>query len=595
MKKKFFLLFTAIIVSINYAHAKTSDSLDVKLNLYQKIKMSDGINLSSNIYIPTGVEKKYPTILIITPYISDENHSRGLFFSRNGYVFITVDSRGRGNSEGEFVPFENDAKDGFDIVNWIAKQKWSNGKVGMLGGSYRGTAQWLTLKHLPENLKTIIPIASVRPGRDFPKYNNIFSVYSLRWLMFTGGKTYNGELFGEDFWAVKREKMYTNGIAFNKYDSIVGASNKTFQKWLSHPSQDEFWKAFYLSPDENKRINIPILSITGHFDGDQFGALQYYKDHDTYGNENAKKNHYLIIGPWNHGGTRNPKSKLSGLTFGENAVIDMNSLYLNWFNWTLKNKEKPALLKDRVMFYEMGNNLWRYASNLDAISDSNMHLYLSSQNSEAKSVFSSGNLLKTPLKKDLSADQIVYNPSLKEGISNPSYTSEYSFTNQSYLNDANILIYHSLPLEKDITVNGSIKLEAYISMDVEDTDLRFSAYEITKDNTSIFLQNDFLRARYRDGLEAPKKVPKDKIVKYMFSGRNLFSRTIKKGSRIRVVFSAIDSPSLQKNYNYWIDTSKQVEKNSKKANIKLYHNTKYPSRIIVPYKQDKKQAKNTSR
>ncbi len=268
MKKKFFLLFIAIIVSINYAHAKTSDSLDVKFNLYQKIKMSDGINLSSNVYIPAGVEKKFPTILIITPYISDKNHSRGLFFSRNGYVFITVDSRGRGNSEGEFIPFEN---------------------------------------------------------------------------------------------------------------------------------------------------------------------------------------------------------------------------------------------------------------------------------------------------------------------------------------DANILIYHSLPLEQDITVNGSIKLEAYISMDVEDTDLRFSAYEITNDNTSIFLQDDFLRARYRDGLEAPKKVPKDKIVKYMFSGRNLFSRTIKKGSRIRLVFSTIDSPSLQKNYNYWIDTSKQVEKNSKKANIKLYHNTKYPSRIIVPYKLEKKQAKNTSR
>ncbi|CAN0557859.1 unnamed protein product, partial [Laminaria digitata] len=309
------------------------------------------------------------------------------------YAFITVDSRGRGNSEGEFIPFENDGKDGYDIVDWISKQPWCNGKIGMFGGSYRGMSQWHTLKHFPKNLKTIIPIASVGPGRDFPKYNNIFSAYSLRWLMFTGGKTYNGNLFAEDFWKVKREKLYESGVPFYKYDSIVGAPNKVFQRWLQHPSYDEYWKEFYLTPKENKRINIPILSITGHFDGDQVGTLLYYKGHMDYGSNSSKKDHYLLIGPWSHGGTRSPKSKLGGLEFGENAVIDMNQLYLDWFNWTLKDGEKPAILKNRLMYYEMGSNLWKYAEGLNSISNGEINFFLGSLHSDAKDVSFSGDLI----------------------------------------------------------------------------------------------------------------------------------------------------------------------------------------------------------
>ncbi|WP_282081242.1 CocE/NonD family hydrolase [Aquimarina algiphila] len=584
MKKNTFRLLLAFILVLNLGVAQNLKSLDVDVKFYQKIKMSDGIKLSSNVYIPVDSKEKHPVILIITPYISDENHSRGLFFARNGYVLITVDSRGRGNSEGEFIPFENDGKDGYDIVNWISKQPWCDGNIGMLGGSYRGMTQWLTLKHFPKNLKTIIPIASVGPGRDFPKYNNIFSSYSLRWLMFTSGKTYNGNLFAQDFWKVKQEKLYTSGIPFNKYDSIVGFHNKIFQKWLEHPTHDTYWKNFYLTPKENYRINIPILSITGHFDGDQMGTLLYYKSHMEYGNTNAKKNHYLLIGPWSHGGTRNPKNELGGLKFGKNAVINMNQLYLDWFDWTLKGGKEPAQLKNRVMYYEMGSNQWKHAADINSISNGEMVLYLSSLHSNAKDVFFSGDLAEEPSDDDLEPDSITYNPFLREGINNPSYkdNSDNNYTSQGYINDGNILIYASIPFEENTTVNGKIKLEAYISMNVEDTDLRFTAYEITSENKSIFLQEDFLRAKYRNSLEKAEKVSKDKIVRYTLEGRNMFSRIIKKGSRIRLVFSTVDSPNYQKNYNYWKDSAYQSNEHSQKAQLKLYHNTKYPSRVILP-------------
>ncbi len=589
MKTHPFGLLLTFILGLNFGVAQNLDSLDVNIKFYQKIKVSDGISLSSNVYIPTDSNKKYPVVLIITPYISDENHSRGLFFARNGYVFITVDSRGRGNSEGEFIPFENDGKDGYDIVNWISKQNWCDGNIGMLGGSYRGMSQWLTLKHFPKNLKTIIPIASVGPGRDFPKYNNIFSSYSLRWLMFTGGKTYNGNLFAQDFWKVKREKLYASGIPFYKFDSIVGAPNKVFQRWLEHSTYDEYWKSFYLTPKENYRINIPILSITGHFDGDQMGTLLYYKGHMDHGNPSSKKDHYLLMGPWSHGGTRNPKSELGGLEFGKNAVMNMNQLYLDWFNWTLKGGEKPKQLKNRVMYYEMGSNQWKHATDINSISNGEVILYLSSLHSDAKDVFFSGDLRKELSDDDLEPDSIIYSPSLKEGINNPSYkdSNNDNYSSQNYIDDANILIYTSLPFKKNTTVNGKIKLEAYISMNVEDTDLKFTAYEITSDNKSIFLQEDFVRARYRNSLGKAEKVPKDKIVKYTLEGRNMFSRVIKEGSRIRLVFSAVDSPNYQKNYNYWEDSARQSSEHSQKAQLKLYHNTKYPSRVVLPiYMED---------
>ncbi len=584
MKNISFSLLLAFIIGSGFTKAQAVDSLEVNIHFYQKIKMTDGTSLSSNIYMPPDSSKKYPAVLVITPYVSDENHSKGLFFARNGYVFVTVDSRGRGNSDGDFVPFENDGKDGYDIINWISKQAWCNGNIGMLGGSYRGMAQWLTLKHFPKNLKTIVPIASVGPGRDYPKYNNIFSAYSLRWLLFTSGKTYNGNLFAEDFWKVKREKLYRKGIPFSKYDSVVGTTNTVFQKWLEHPGFDDYWKKFYLTPTENQRINIPILSITGHFDGDQTGTLLYYNDHMRYGNPISKKNHYLLIGPWSHGGTRNPKSKLGGLAFGENAVLNMNQLYLDWFNWTLRQREKPTQLKNRLMYYEMGSNLWKHATDIDSISNGEKVLYLSSPHSSAKGVLFSGDLTNEPSEGDLAPDAILYDPSSKEGINNPSYmhSSNDHYASQRYMSNTNILVYDSAPFEENTTVNGKIKLEVHISMNVEDTDMKFTAYEITRDDKSIFLQEDFLRARYRNSLEKAEKVIKGKILKYTLEGRNMFSRVLQKGSKIRLVFSAIDSPSYQKNYNYWEDSSHQSSAHSQKAQLRLYHNTSYPSKIILP-------------
>ena len=110
-------------------------------------------------------------------------------------MFAIVDVRGRGSSEGIFDPFMQEAKDGYDIVEWLAKQQYCNGKITMWGGSYAGYDQWATAKELPPHLKTIVPAAAAQPGVDFPMQYNIAYPYTIQWLTLTNEKTGNENLF----------------------------------------------------------------------------------------------------------------------------------------------------------------------------------------------------------------------------------------------------------------------------------------------------------------------------------------------------------------------------------------------------------------
>jgi predicted acyl esterase len=133
-----------------------------------------------------------------------------------------------------------------------------------------------------------------------------------------------------------------------------------------------------LTPAQYRKVNIPILTITGHYDGDQPGAMHYYRTHMQSGSPEGRAQHYLIIGPWDHPGTRTPNKEFGGLKFGEACMLDLNKLHTEWYDWTLKGGPKPEFLKNRVAYYLMGAEEWKYADSLEAISDSTKRLYLNS-------------------------------------------------------------------------------------------------------------------------------------------------------------------------------------------------------------------------
>jgi len=234
----------------------------------------------------------------------------------------------------------------------------------MLGGSYVGYTQWATIKEFPPHLKSILPIAAVGPGIDFPTQNNIGFPYTLQWLTYVSSKTRLRKIFGNsEYWNQIFENYYGNHLSFNSLPELSKNDNQTFNEWLRHPDFDDYWKSHHPTEDDYKNFNIPILTITGFYDTDYLGEMHYYKNHMQHGQRKGKDKHYLLIGPWSHSGTRIPTAELMGLNVGEESVINMLALYADWFNWTLNRGSKPDLIKDRVNFYSIGQNEWLQEKN----------------------------------------------------------------------------------------------------------------------------------------------------------------------------------------------------------------------------------------
>jgi len=548
-----------------------------------KIPMRDGVQLNATVYQPHGQKEPVPVIFTFTPYIGDSYTERAIYFANHGYVYALVDVRGRGNSEGEFEPFSNEGRDGYEVTEWLAKQPYANGKVAMWGGSYAGFDQWTVAKELPPHLSTIVPAAAAHPGVDFPFQYNIFAPYDIQWLTFTSGHTGNSNTFENSaFWTAKSREMYKAHSAFDEYDKLVGNPSPIFQKWLQHPIPDAYYDAMVPSPEQYKKLSLPILTITGHYDGDQPGAFTFYKRHMQYGSAEDKAKHYLIIGPWDHAGTRSPKTEMGGLKFAQASALDLNKLHDDWYAWTMKAGPKPEFLKKRVAYYVMGAEEWKYADSLESIAHGTLTLYLSS-NGGASDVFHSGTLLQTT-PSATAADSWMYDPlDNRSGDAEPTENPSY-LASQSGITDlfGDAVIYHGEPFAAATEVSGFPKLTVWLTMDVPDTDLYSTLYEILPDGTSIQLSSATMRARYRESLREEKPVPAGKAEKYVFDNFTFFSRQVAKSSRIRLVIGSLSTPSSEKNYNSGGAVAKETGKDARTAHIQLLHDAGHPSALELP-------------
>jgi len=546
-----------------------------------KIPMRDGVHLHATLYKPKE-NKPTPAIFTLTPYVADGAHLRGVYFARHGYAFIATDSRGRGNSEGTFEPFVNEARDGYDVVEWLASQPWCDGQVAMWGGSYGGYAQWVTLRERPPHLKTIVPTASAHAGVDFPFLNNIFSPFEMQWLTFTSGAARNMTIMNDpEFWIGKFQEMYQQHLPYKELDRIVGNTSTSFQTWVAHPHPDEYWDRLKFRAGQYDRINVPILTITGHYDDDQPGAMEYYRQHMA-SKSAAKDAHYIIIGPWDHAGTRDPKAEFEGLRVSESSLLDMNKIHQEWYDWTMKDGKKPAFLKKRVAYYVMGEEKWKYAESLEAIGATPKRMYLSSKE-DANDVFHSGTL-ENEAPEDKPSDTFTYDP-LDSRIGDLERVPIPDFiTNQIY--DLNLfgngLVYHSTPFIKPTEITGWVRLYAWISMDTPDTDFKVSLAEILPDGKMIKLTQDLLRARYRESNRVENLVSPGEINLYMFDGFTFFSRRISKGSRLRLIISCTNTIYLEKNYNSGGIVAEESGKDAQTAHITLFHDMDHASYVELP-------------
>jgi hypothetical protein len=385
------------------------------------------------------------------------------------------------------------------------------------------------------------------------------------------------------FWGARTREYYDEHLAFKDYDRLAGNPNANFQKWVAHPTPDAYYDAMVPTPEEYKRISFPILTITGHYDGDQAGAFTYYKRHMEYGTADAKGNHYLIVGPWDHAGTRTPKREVAGLKFGEASVLDLNKLHTEWYDWVMKSGKKPEFLKKRVAYYVVGAGAenWKYADSLEAISNEKRTLYLGS-NWKADSVFQSGTLGEKA-GAGAAADKWVYDP-LDTRPGDAESDDEGGLTSQKAIMDlyGNGAIYHSEIFGEATEITGFLKLSVWLAMDVPDTDLEASVYEILPTGESVYLTGATMRARYRESLRQEKLVTSGKVEKYVFDNFTFFSRRLAKGSRLRLMVRCPNTTGIEKNYNSGGVVAAETGKDARTAHITLVHDAEHASALELP-------------
>jgi putative CocE/NonD family hydrolase len=598
-----YFLFAMGLVALGTLQAQTATSTpsppqspgDYDLRWGVKIPMRDKVDLNATLYLPKtpdGSSPKTPVIFTLTPYISDSYHARGAYFASHGYAFALVDVRGRGNSSGEFEPFVNDPRDGHDLVEWFAKQPYCDGKVAMWGGSYAGFDQWATAKEFPPHLATIVPAAAAHPGLDYPSTQNVGLTYDMQWYTFTSGRTGQQNLFGDQkFWRTKFLDAYKKHIPFKSLDSFVGNPSVNFQRVVKHPTVDAYYDAMVPTHEQFRKITLPILTITGQYDGDELGALSYYRDHLANASPETRAKHFLVIGPWDHAGTRTPTDEVGGIKFGPGAVIDLNDLHRQWYDWTMKSGPRPEFLKNQVAYYLLAsgnsgaNGEWKYADSFESLVANPQNFYLDSKNGDANGVFRSGSL--TEKRANEGSDTFVYDPldtTRGETVDGLDPKEKTAGIDQTYaLNIAKDgLVYHTEPLPREMPLIGCPAVTLWVSIDTPDVDLSAQLYEIQPDGISIVLWSDTRRLRYRESLREAKLVKPGEIVRCDFNPGLFVARRLMKGSRLRLVVSSPNSPQLQKNYCSGGVVAEETAKDARTCHVQVYHDATHPSTIQLP-------------
>ncbi|RKR04700.1 hypothetical protein C8C82_4365 [Flavobacterium sp. 81] len=462
-----------------------------------------------------------------------------------GYVGFVANTRGKRLSNDPIEPYEHDGDDAYYILDWISKQPWCNGKIGIYGGSYLGFSQWSAVKKVHPALKTIVPLVSVGAGIDFPMQNGIFMSYALRWIHFVANNklTDLNDFQNNKKWDDVFTQYYKNGSSFRSLDKIEGNPSPLFQRWLDHPTYDSYWQNMTPQKEAFANINIPILSTTGYYDDDQIGAMYYYNQYHKY---NKSDNYYLIIGPFDHGGSQGyPKKELGGYTLDEVATIPINSIIFEWFNYTLKDGKRPEILKDKVNFEIMGKNEWKSVPSLDKMHNQEITFYLDNANSKYS-------LQKTAPKKPIAINQTVdFKDRSEISIYQDDSVSGFPRVIDSILRtEKQLLIFESDALTENTIISGSIKAALKININKKDLDIELQLYEKTADGHYFALTNNIQRASLAKDRTKRQLLTPNKTETIELNQNYIVSKQLQKGSKIVIALGANKNPNWEVNYGF---------------------------------------------
>jgi uncharacterized protein len=520
------------------------------------VRTSDGATVCAAFVVrPRRTSGRLPALLefsIYHPLLSEARRS-----ASNGYAGIEGQTRGKGCSPDAPVPYEHDGADAAALIDWIAGQPWSDGRVGMYSGSYNGFTQWAAAKHMPKALKALMPSAPVAPGIDVPMEDNVFWTFVYPWTFYTtDGKDNDNATYNDQVrWNRMTRAWYAGGRAYRDLDKIDGTPNPIFDRWLEHPSYDAYWQAMIPYREDFARINIPVLATGGYYFGGPGAAIYYFAQHYKY---NSRADHYLLIGPYDHfmGQTGpitrlgDPVTSLNGYALDQAALIDIGELRYQWFDYVFKGAPKPALLQDKVNYEVMGANVWKHAPSFAAMAGHMVRFRLSATRSGDAYRLAGG---PAPV-SDSSILQIIDLADRRDA----DRVSPGGGIADTAIDTWNGVEYVSDPFTTPTEISGLFSGRLDFIANTRDFDFQIQLFELTAAGTYIQLAPFWTRASYNGDAEHRRLLAPGKRQTLVIQSGRLMSRLVQPGSRLVAVLSIIKNAGQQINYGTGKDVSDET-------------------------------------
>lgn len=545
------------------------------------VKMRDGVTLRADIYRPK-TDEKLPVLLTRTPYDKTRNWITPFAHvaAGRGYVVIMQDVRGRYESEGEWYPFKHEAEDGYDTIEWAGSLPYTNGKVGMFGGSYVGATQMLAAITHPPHLAGICPTVTA-------------SNYHENW-------TYQGGAFEQWF-----NQSWTSGLAentetrrWNGLQTAIDGVNTLplkdypvmkadvsglapyYLDWLAHPNFDEYWKKWSIE-DHYGQIQVPVFTVAAWYDIFMGGSLRNFMRLQTEGgSEAARKGQKLLVEIGGHaGGGR----QIGAVDFGEKALLDSDQLMLRWYDHLLKGEANGAENDKPVKIFVMGKNIWRDEDNWPLARAQATKYFLHSHGA-ANGISGDGSLSTTaPVTEQ--RDTYTYDPAdptptiggpLCCGAPPPGNGPQDQRPAEAR-ND--VLVFTTPAFAQETEVTGPIGAELYVSSSAVDTDFTAKLVDVWPNGFAQNLTDGILRMRYRNSSAKIELLNPGEIYKVsidMWATSNVFLP----GHKLRLEISSSDFPRFDRNMNTG-EVQATATRMVKASNV-VFHDKDHPSALILP-------------
>jgi putative CocE/NonD family hydrolase len=578
-------LLLLAVANLPIGAARAADPYAVTFEPDVAMKTRDGVTLYADVFRPKA-DGQFPVLLQRTPYGKSNDISIALRGAARGYVMIVQDVRGRFASEGEWYVFKHESEDGYDAVEWAAALPYSNGKVGMFGGSYVGATQMLAAIAHPPHLAGICPFVTG-------------SNYHENW-------TYQGGAFEQWFsesWTSRLAKDTFDRQLTRATDAVVGDSQLPlasyplfntsgfrtselmaslapyYLDWLAHPAYDDYWRAWSIQ-EHYADITVPMLSIAAWYDIFQGGSLQNYVSlKNQAGSEAARRGQHLLVTLGGHAGQQR---KVGDVDFGAVAEFNDDDATLDWYDYLFKGAQNEFAQKP-VTIFVMGLNQWRQEDDWPLARAKNTKYFLHSQGA-ANSAGGNGSL-STKAPNSEPPDHYVYDPANPVPTiggplcCDPAHLKPGARDQRPAETRADVLVYSTRAFPEDVEVTGPVNVELYVESSALDTDFTAKLVDVGPDGFARNLTDGIIRARYRDSREKAELLKPGEVYKLtidLWSTSNVFL----KGHALRLEISSSNFPRFDRNLN----TAESPESGQQfiSATNVIFHDHKHPSALILP-------------